>query len=352
MIGGFKMKVRHLFLLMLALLLILAACGGGGGSANPAPAPQEQEGGGDSAQNKSEEEIDLSDYFITIATGGTSGVYYPIGGALSTLFEEELGVASSVQATGASVENVNLIDSGNAEIALITGDTAVQAYEGTGPFEEQGSVESVLGIAALYNNYVQIVTTEETGINTFEDLKGRKVGVGAPNSGTELNARMMFEGHGMTYDDVTPDYLSFAESVDQMKNGLVDAAILSSGLPNSAILDLATTHNAKLIPISDEAFDYLLNKYAFLQKSVIPAGTYGNEEDVPAFAITNALVASSELPEEVVYLLTKTIFENLEYIHASHNAAKDITLETALNGLSIPLHPGAERYYKEVGLIK
>lgn len=346
------MKVRHLFLLMLALLLILAACGGGGGSANPAPAPQEQEGGGDSAQNKSEEEIDLSDYFITIATGGTSGVYYPIGGALSTLFEEELGVASSVQATGASVENVNLIDSGNAEIALITGDTAVQAYEGTGPFEEQGSVESVLGIAALYNNYVQIVTTEETGINTFEDLKGRKVGVGAPNSGTELNARMMFEGHGMTYDDVTPDYLSFAESVDQMKNGLVDAAILSSGLPNSAILDLATTHNAKLIPISDEAFDYLLNKYAFLQKSVIPAGTYGNEEDVPAFAITNALVASSELPEEVVYLLTKTIFENLEYIHASHNAAKDITLETALNGLSIPLHPGAERYYKEVGLIK
>ena len=346
------MKVRHLFLLMLALLLILAACVGGGGSANPAPAPQEQEGGGDSAQNKSEEEIDLSDYFITIATGGTSGVYYPIGGALSTLFEEELGVASSVQATGASVENVNLIDSGNAEIALITGDTAVQAYEGTGPFEEQGSVESVLGIAALYNNYVQIVTTEETGINTFEDLKGRKVGVGAPNSGTELNARMMFEGHGMTYDDITPDYLSFAESVDQMKNGLVDAAILSSGLPNSAILDLATTHNAKLIPISDEAFDYLLNKYAFLQKSVIPAGTYGNEEDVPAFAITNALVASSELPEEVVYLLTKTIFENLEYIHASHNAAKDITLETALNGLSIPLHPGAERYYKEVGLIK
>ena len=111
----------------------------------------------------------------------------------------------------------------------------------------QRLVESVMGIAALYNNYVQIVTTEESGINTFEDLKGRKVGVGAPNSGTELNARMMFEGHGMTYDDITPDYLSFAESVDQMKNGLVDAAILSSGLPNSAILDLATTRSAKLI---------------------------------------------------------------------------------------------------------
>lgn len=348
------MKLRNLFFLMLAMMLILAACGGGGSSnstSDPAPAEQPQ-AGGDSSQDAAETEVDLSDYFITIVTGGTSGVYYPIGGALSTLFEEELGVASSVQATGASVENVNLIDSGNAEIALITGDTAVQAFEGTGPFEDQGSVESVMGIAALYNNYVQIVTTEETGINTFEDLKGRKVGVGAPNSGTELNARMMFEGHGMTYDDITPDYLSFAESVDQMKNGLVDAAILSSGLPNSAILDLATTHSAKLIPISDDAFDYLLDKYAFLQKSVIPAGTYGNEEDVPAFAITNALVASSELPEEVVYLLTKTIFENLDYVHSAHNAAKDIKLETALDGLSIPLHPGAERYYKEVGLLK
>ena len=132
------MKLRNLFFLMLAMMLILAACGGGGSSnSTSAPAPAEQpQAGGDSSQDAAETEVDLSDYFITIVTGGTSGVYYPIGGALSTLFEEELGVASSVQATGASVENVNLIDSGNAEIALITGDTAVQAFEGTGPFED------------------------------------------------------------------------------------------------------------------------------------------------------------------------------------------------------------------------
>lgn len=338
---------------MLAMMLVLAACGGGQDAA-PAPAEQDNQDGEQTEEpaQEQDQEASFDDLFVTIATGGTAGVYYPVGGALGTLLEEKLGIDASVQATGASVENVNLILSGRAELALITGDTGVQAYKGTGPFEGEAPKEDLRGLAAFYPNYVQIITTKDSGINSFADLKGKKVGVGAPNSGTELNARLLFEGHGMSYDDITPDYLSFAESIDQMKNGMVDAAVLSSGIPNAAILDLATTHGVKIIPVADDALEYLLDKYPFLTKSAIPAGVYDNAEDVTAFTITNALIVSKELSEDVVYEMTKAIFENIDVIHASHNAAKDVTLEGALDGLGVPLHPGAEKYYKEAGILK
>lgn len=328
---------KFLLIISMLILLLLSAC---------------QDETRSSQTKDQNHNTEFSDLFITIATGGTSGVYYPLGAGIGTILEEELGAHTSVQATQASVENVNLILTNRAEIAFITGDTAYQAYHGIGSFEEEGAKEDLRAISSLYPNYLHIVTTENSGIETFHDLKGKKVAVGAPNSGTELAARILFEGHGMSYDDISPDYLSFAESVEQMKNGLIDAAILSSGIPNSGLMDLDTTHGIKLIPIESDAMEYLTENYPYLNETVIPANSYSIDIDVPALNITNALIVNKDLTTDEVYEITKAIYENLDQLVDAHSAAKDIKLDRATEGLSIPLHPGAERYFKEVGVLE
>lgn len=333
--------MKKLWVLFFSLLFVLAACGGGDSKVSNS---SEDEG--------KKEDASFDDLFVTVATGGTSGVYYPLGGGLATILEDTLGIDASVQATQASVENVNLILSGRAELAFITGDTGFQAYEGSGAFEGEEPKKDLRSLAAFYPNYLQVITTKDSGIKSFADLKGKKVAVGAPNSGTELAARVLFEGHGMSYEDITPDYLSFAEAVEQMKNGLIDGAVLSSGLPNSAIMDLETSHGVTLLPIEDDAMKYLTEKYSYLQESVIPADTYSNDKDVPAIAITNALIVNKDLTEDEVYHITKAIFENLDTLVNAHSAAEDIDINHATEGLGIPLHPGAEKYFKEEGVLK
>jgi len=329
---------KWLPLALLLALLALTACGQG------QPAQQS----GEQSEGSSQQEPQ----FITIATGGTSGVYYQLGGTLAKLIEEQLGYKTSVQATGASVENINLLMNNQAEIAFSISDSATQAYEGTGPFEGQAPMTDLRAMAAIYPNVIQLVTTEDTGIKTFEDLKGKRVSVGDRNSGTEINARMIFEAHGMTYDDVKVDYLSFGESIDQIKNGMIDAAVISSGLPNSAIMDLAVTHKVRLIPISESALNYLQEKYPFFMPLTIPADMYDTAEDTQTVKVANVLLVNHRLSEDVVYNLTKAIFDNLEALYSAHNAALDIKLETVTEGLLVPLHPGAEKYFKEVGVIQ
>lgn len=340
--------MRKFYALFVALMLVfVTACGGDEG------ASEEQAGPDGDAEPESGVEggLELDDLFVTVATGGTSGVYYPIGGAIATVLETELGIDSSVQATGASVENINLIDSGRAELAITMADAVLQAYEGSGAFEGNEPIESIRGLTALYPNFVQVVTTEDSGIESFEDLRGKSVGVGAPNSGVELNARMVLEAYGMSYDDINEDYLSYSEAIDQIKNGMVDAAFVTSGVPNATVIDLDTTHTAKIIPIEGEAMEYLEENYPFFSAEMIPAGAYGNDEEIPTAAITNLLIISADISDDAAYEITKTLFEQLEQIQGSHNAAKEITLETVDVGMPIPLHPGAERYFKEVGAL-
>jgi TRAP transporter TAXI family solute receptor len=328
-------------LFVVSMLVLLAACGGNGAASPESGGTEETESG----------EMELEDLFITVATGGTSGVYYPIGGAISNIIEKELGIDSSVQATGASVENVNLINTGRAEIAVTMADTVLQAYEGSGAFEGEEPMDSLRGLMSLYPNFVQVVTTEDSGIESVVDLAGKSVGVGAANSGVELNARMVLEAHGMSYDDINEDYLSYSEAIDQIKNGMIDAAFVTSGVPNATVIDLDTTHKAKILPIEGEAMDYLMENFPFFSTEIIPAGAYGNEEDIPTAAITNLLLISHQISEEAGYEITKTLFENLEQIQGSHHAAKDITLDTVDVGMPVPFHPGAERYFKEVGAL-
>ena len=335
------MKKTLALLLTFLIIFSLGACG------TPAPEVDDPEGNGEAEETS----INKDDYFITVATGPTSGLYYPIGGAFSNLVKNHLGYKSSAQSTGASVENINLIIEGKADIAITMSDAIDQAFTGTGAFEGKEPRTDLKALMGLYPNFVQLVTTDKSGITKFEDLKGKKVGIGAPNSGVELNARMMYEAHGMTYEDSKVDYLNYGEAIDQMKNGLVDAAFVTSGIPNATVLELDTTHNIVVVPIEGEGAEKLIEKYPFFVKEIIPKDTYNTESDVNTVSVRNILIVRNELPEEVVYDLTKGIFENIDDIKASHNTAdKHISLENSHVGVGIPFHPGAEKYYKEMGI--
>jgi TRAP transporter TAXI family solute receptor len=340
-----KRKLVFLLMLLIALSLVMTSC------SSPAPVQESAEAGVDSETE--EVQINKDDYFITVATGPTSGLYYPIGGAFSSVIKNKLGYKSSAQSTGASVENINLIMEGKADMAITMADAIAQAYDGTGAFEGKQPMKNLRAMMGLYPNYVQIVTTDKTGITKFEDLKGKRVGIGAPNSGVELNARMMYEAHGMTYEDSKVDYLNYGEAIDQMKNGLIDAAFVTSGIPNATVMELGVTNKIVIVPIEGEGADRLIEKYPFFVREVIPKETYNTDADANTVTVRNIMIVREELPEEVVYDLTKGIYENLGDIKASHNTAdKHISLENSQIGVSIPFHPGAEKYFREVGIIK
>ncbi len=289
--------------------------------------------------------------FINVLTGGTSGVYYPLGVALSEIYGKNIeGVRTQVQATKASVENLNLLQQGKGEIGFALGDSVKAAAEGNADAGFAKPLDKLRAIAAIYPNYVQIVASKESGINSFADLKGKSLSVGAPKSGTELNARAIFGALGMSYDDLAKtEYLPFGESVELIKNRQLDATLQSAGLGVASIKDLATSLPITVVAVPAEVAEKL---GAPFQAATIPAGTYeGQTEDVPTLAITNILVTRSDLSDEEAYQMTKQLFEHLDDMVAAHNAAKAIKLENGNKGLPIPLHPGAERYYKEKGLM-
>lgn len=301
--------------------------------------------------------IKRSDHYITVLTGPSSGIYFPIGGAFSTLIGK-LGYKASATATGATAENINALQTSQGEIAIAMSDAVIQAVEAFGAYEGKKPAANLRALMGLWPNVVQIVTTEDSGIKSFADLKGKRVGVGAPNSGVEINARMIFEAHGMTYKDVKVDYLNYGEAIDQMKNGLIHAAFVTSGLGNATIRELGVTKKIAFVPVDGEARQRLIKKYPFYIESNIPAATYGTPADTQTTAVMNILVADKKLPADVVYDILKNVFSpaGLETIQGSHATAKaNIKPETALRGVvgtAVPLHEGAIRYYKETGQMK
>ncbi|WP_313517254.1 TAXI family TRAP transporter solute-binding subunit [Pseudomonas sp.] len=289
--------------------------------------------------------------FINILTGGTSGVYYPVGVGLSQIYGQHIeGAKATVQATKASVENLNLLEAKRGELAFALGDSVSDAWAGVEDAGFKKPLKSLRAIAGTYSNYIQIVASADSGIKTLADLKGKRISVGAPKSGTELNARAIFKAAGLTYEDMGKvEYLPFAESVELIKNRQLDATLQSSGLGMAAIRDLSSTMQIAFVPIPQDVVAKIGNA-AYIASS-IPAGTYdGQEADVPTVAIVNILVTHQGVSDDLAYQMTKQMFENLPRLATSHSAAKDISLENATRNLPIPLHPGAERYYKEKGL--
>lgn len=293
----------------------------------------------------------LQTKFVNIATGGASGPYNVIGTSLAEIYNKTYGVNSKTQTTGASVENLNLLKQNKVEMAFVMSDSLTEALQGIGSFK-QGKIDNVQQIAALYPNYVQVVASKKSGIKNLEDLKGKRIAVGAQNSGVEVNARTLLNGFGITYNDVKVDYLGYAEAADALKGGRIDAAFLTSGIPNSSLMELQQSFDLQLVGINPEKVREIAKNQAYFLPLIIPKGTYGNDADVPTAAIMNALVVRSDLSEDDVYKLTKTFFESLGQLANSHQAASEISLEVAQNGVVAPLHPGAKRYYAEIAKAK
>lgn len=286
--------------------------------------------------------------FINIATGGTAGTYYPLGGAITEILNKNVpGMNASAQSTGASVANVNLLRDGKVDLALIQNDIAYYAYNGTEMFKDK-KFDNLRGIATLYPETIQIVTTDKTGIKTINDLRGKRVAVGAAGSGTEANARQILEAYGITYNDINVQYLSFGEAANGLKDGHVDAAFVTAGHPTAAIQDIAAQNKVVLIPVDADKAAALIQKYPFYTKLTIPAGTYsGQDADVAAIAVRSMLVTTDKMDSDTCYTVTKAIYSNLDRLKASHAVGKFITKESYNEGMSIPLNPGAEKFFKE-----
>jgi TRAP transporter TAXI family solute receptor len=291
--------------------------------------------------------------FINVLTGGTSGVYYPLGVALTQLYNKAIPEAkTAVQATKASAENLNLLQAGRGEVAFSLGDTFNEAWKGNEEAGFKAPLKKLRTLAAIYPNYIHFLASADSGIKSLADLKGKRVSVGAPKSGTELNSRDILKAVGMSYKDLGKvEYLGYSESVELIKNRQLDATLLSSGLGVAAVRDLATAVKIVVIPIPADVVTKIGE--AAYTTGVIPANTYnGQTADVPTVTVQNYLVTHEGVPAETVYKKTKVMFENLDAMVAAHAAAKAINPKTAGIGAPVPLHPGAEKYYREAGLIK
>lgn len=328
--------------LLVAAAFTLAACSDDSKTTSTTAAPEQSaaEAPASTASDK------LETRFVTIATGGASGPYNIIATALAEQYNKTYGVNSKTQTTGASVENINLINQDKVQMAFVMSDVLTDAINGENSFPAK--IDKVEQIAALYPNYVQVVTSKRSGIKTLDDLRGKRVAVGDQNSGVEVNARNLINGFGMTYDDLRVDYLGYAEAADALKAGRIDAAFLTSGLPNASLMELQQSFDLQMVEIPADRIAEIAKDKPFFVSLNIPAGTYGNDADIPTAAIQNALVIHKDISEEDGYKLTKTFFESLDHLKSAHQAAGAISLESAQAGLVAPMHPGAKKYYDEV----
>ncbi len=287
---------------------------------------------------------------LSIATGGTGGTYYPYGGGLAELIGKYVdGASATAEVTGASVENMALIAQQETDLAIALGDTVYAAVNGTvEPFTNRPV--DARALASIYPNAVHIVTLADSGIEGLDDLKGKRVSVGAPGSGTEVNAEQVLTANGITYDDIEEQRLNFNETADALRDGDIDAGFWSVGPPTSSVLNLAATRDIKIVPLTQEQIDAAIEKEPIFAAYNLRAGLYeGVDEEVQTISIPNVLVVNAAMDEDLAYQITKAMFEHTDELIAVHPAANDTTVEFSLNSTPIPFHPGAIRYYEEIG---
>ncbi len=329
--------MKKFFILGLVFLLVLSSFAGCG----------------ESNEGKTEGKVEKQ--FVTIVTGGTGGTYYPVGTIFTTLWNEKIGdmVQASVQSSGGSVENLNMLKNGEAQLGIAMANLTLFAYQGTGRFEGN-KFEKVRFISALWPDVTQLVVTESSGINSISEIKGNTFSVGAAGSGTEYSTKLILDKiAGLTDEDYTPEYLGYSDSSSAMQNGQIDGMNAEGGLPTSAVSEIAASKTKiKILEFSDEEFKTINAAAPYYGRFVIPAGTYtGLDQDVKTIGIRSTLICSADLSEEVVYELTKTIYENYESIVGSHKALEAMGLTQAVDGLPpVPLHKGALKYYEEKGI--
>ena len=286
--------------------------------------------------------------FLNIATGGTAGTYYPIGGAFAEILNKEIpGMNASAQSTGATVANINMLKEGSVDLAIVQNDITYYAVNGTEMFKDK-KVDNIRGIATLYPETCQFVTLESSGIKSIADLKGKRVAVGAAGSGVEANVRQILAAYGIDYSDIKAHYLSFAEGANALKDGNIDVACLTAGYPTASVQDIASQHKVRLLPVDGDKADALIEKYPFYTKTTIPAGTYaGFDEEIPTVSVMAMLVCTDKVDDKLGGDIAKAIFSNLDRLQAAHSVGKLITKEGAMKGMPLPMNKGAEEFLKK-----
>ncbi len=287
--------------------------------------------------------------YINIGTGGTAGTYYPLGGAFAEIWNNEIDdVNATAESTGASVANVNMLQKGDIDVAIVQNDVASYAENGIELFKKP--VKDVRGMATLYSEPIQCITTN-SNIKSIGDLKGKRVAVGAIGSGTFANAVQILEAAGLTLKDIKPQYLSFAEAANGLKDRQIDAGFIVAGVPTSAIVDLSTQRDVRVVNIDDALRQKLKAKYSYYTDFPIEKGIYSTQtEDATTLTVQSMLIVSAKMKDQMVYEMLDTMFDNQERIQAAHKVGKFITPETALEGMSVKLHPGAKKYFDEKGI--
>ena len=333
------MKMNKKAVAAITVLMMLALCltGCGCGDAN-------KDAGNDAQQSAAATNL-------VFASGGTSGTYYPVAGAIAQVWENNVeGVSVNVQATGASAENLNLVNQGDAEIAIVQNDVMYYANTATEGFSNAAPNEGFLTLGTVYPEVCQLVVDANAGIETVADLKGKSVSIGAFGSGVESNAKQILAAAGLSTDDIKVQNLDFAESASAIKDKAIVAAFITAGAPTTAVTELATTNDIKVLSLDQATIDALCDQYSYYTPYTIAADVYGADEDTQTVAVKATIIVKADLDEELVYNLTKGLFENLDAVAAAHAKGNEMSLEGAVEGVSVPLHPGAAKYFEEKGV--
>jgi TRAP transporter TAXI family solute receptor len=289
---------------------------------------------------------------IRVATGGTQGTYYGFSSAVAQILQEKTKIPITVQSTGASKANIQLIDAGEAELAIVQNDVMDYAWKGIDLFNGE-KINSFASMAGIYAEVCQVVASPAAGIRTIADLKGKRVSVGDAGSGTEFNARQILEAYGISFDDINKQNLSFGASADALRDNKIDAFFCVAGAPTPAIIELATGKDILVLEVDDSHAALLKQNYPFYTQFPIPAGSYrGQSGAIKTVAVKATFIVSSKLSNDTVYLLTKTLFESKAQIEAVHPKGQELNPSYAVDGISVPFHPGAAKYLKEIGALK
>lgn len=293
--------------------------------------------------------------FVTIGAGSITGVYFPTAGAIAKIVSKKIkdhGIRATVESTGGSTYNANSMSHGELDMGLVQSDVGYRAYNGVGDFKGR-KIEKLRSVFSLHAEPFHIVASEESGIKTFGDLKGKRVNIGNPGSGQRSSAEALFKLAPFGLSDITVENLKASEAPDYMRDSRIDSYFYTVGVGSANIMDVANSVKIRLISIDESLIEKLLEGRPYYVKADIPGGVYpGVDYDAKSFAVKATLLTTTDLPEDAVYNVVKTVFDNLDEFKKAHPALGNLTPEKMLEGLSAPLHAGAEKYYKERGWVK
>ena len=356
-----KKRIALCIALLLSALIILAACNGGGGGqqvTDPTPPPATEPPtvvpDNNNGEDPTDEWVQAPTMRLIMATGGTAGVYYPLGGGMAGVISNLTNLQVTANASGASIDNIRQLALGDAHIALAQNDVMYYAFTGTSIWEDDpvGTVPNLATLMTLYPETIQIVVMADSGIYSVDDLRGQRVSIGAIGSGVEANALQILAAYGLTRDDITAIQQGFGDSADSMRDGLLDAFFVTSGTPTSAVVELGTARDLRILSLTDAAMTSLQADYPFYVRVEITNAEYSFiTEPVQTLAVLATLVTTTDLDEQVAYDIVRAIIEGQADVELAHARGGNISPENSVYGIGVPLHPGAARYFREIGVL-